>query len=69
MNSKSKFEIGQTLFLKSDLSGDNPMTVLEIDKYYCDSGCGYNVCWFTKSGRMLYNTFPENALREGVALK
>jgi len=53
MTQKTKFEIGQTVFLKSDVLGSNPMTILEIEENSFDTGCGYQVCWFTKSSRIL----------------
>lgn len=69
MTQKTKFEIGHTVFLKSDVLGSNPMTILEIEENSFDTGCGYQVCWFTKSSRILYSTFPETALRESVTKK
>lgn len=69
MKQKLKFEIGQTVFLKSDITGAYPMTILEIEENSFDTGSGCHVCWFNKSGRMLYNTIPEDALRESLAIK
>lgn len=69
MSKKAKFEIGQTVFLRSDVLSATPMTVLEIEENLLGSGHLYEVCWLLKSGKVLYSTFPETALRESIAAK
>lgn len=62
---KVTFEIGQTVFLKSDILGEHPMTVLDIETYSHESGDMLQVCWISKSGKMNYDAFPEPAIRPG----
>jgi len=61
-----KFEVGQTVFLKSDVQGLHAMVILEVleHEYDAGNGDGCRVCWITKGGRMMYDQFPAIILRE-----
>ncbi len=63
------FEIGSTVFLKSDVLGEHPMTILDIEEYGHETGDMIQVCWYSKSGKMHYDAFPEPALRHGNGLQ
>jgi hypothetical protein len=65
MKKSEKMEVGDVVYLKSDVSGEYPMTIVESlppdDDEYLPR---WQVCWLTKSGHTKYSGFPEKALRK-----
>ena len=54
----SKFEVGQVVYLKSDLCYQFPMTIREIDFKII------KVCWLDQRGQPKYDGFMVEMIRE-----
>lgn len=67
--SKGQFQKGDVVFLKSDVEGNFPMTIIASFPGDDDEYLHYQVTWFTKSGISKSHGFPPSTLRKSEIIK
>lgn len=69
MKKSEKFQIGDIVFLRSDVQGSFPMTIVDCFDHDIDNSERWEVCWINKQGYVKYGVFPEKILKKSENIK
>ncbi|MEA5110953.1 hypothetical protein SDC9_17959 [bioreactor metagenome] len=69
MKKSEKLQTGDIVFLRSDVKGEYPMTIVGYSGFDTDNSDLWEVCWINKQGHVKYADFPGKILKKSENLK